>query len=281
MNTRKDYTRIDIDAVLRRRLPRYYRWIPKPLISLVKRIICQDELNRQLEINAGKNGADFCRGVIEDLEVSYTLTGEENLPAADDRRKIFVCNHPLGGLDGMVMIDMIARRYGSPLFFVVNDLLSVVSPLNDIFLPVNKHGRQSRQATLTLDEAFDSNHPVIMFPAGLVSRRSSTGIGDLVWNKMFVNRAIRHQRDIVPVYFEGRNSSFFYNFARLRVALGLKFNYEMICLPSEVFKSRGKQFVLHIGRQIAWTSLKGGAMAQSTASEIRTLVYNLKRKVSA
>lgn len=197
------------------------------------------------------------------------------MPPVENRRHIFVCNHPLGGLDGIVMIDFISSHYGPPVYFVVNDLLSAVKPLEGLFLPVNKHGRQSRDAAGVLDRAFDSDSPIIMFPAGMVSRRLKGGIADLKWNKMFVNRAIRHQRDIVPVHFGGHNSSFFYNFARLRVALGLRFNYEMVCLPSEVFKSRGKRFDIHVGTPVSWRSLEGGARAQATADAIRSLVYSL------
>lgn len=275
MKSHKNYNSIDIDAVLRDRVPGLYRWLPGCFVSLAKKIICQDDLNRQLRINAGKEGADFCHGVLADLDVRYHIDGADNMPAVGDCRKIFVCNHPLGGLDGIIMIDWISSRYKKPVFFVVNDLLSAIKPLENVFLPVNKHGKQSRYSAVSIDEAFDGDSPIIMFPAGLVSRRCGNNIADLVWNKMFVNRAIRHHRDIVPIYFDGRNSSFFYNFARLRVALGVKFNYEMICLPSEVFKSRGKRFTLKVGAPIEWQSLKGGVEAAHTADKIRSLVYSL------
>lgn len=268
--------KIDVNAVIRERLPRYYKWIPHPVIKLVERIIHQRDLNYLLEHNSGETGPDFCRGVLTDLNVGYTIEGTENLPASDDSRVTYVCNHPLGALDGIAIIDMISRLHeGKPLKFIVNDLLTAIRPLSDVFLPVNTHGAQSHAATAGINAAFSSDAPVVVFPAGLVSRRQKNEIRDLPWRKMFVNKSIEFKRDIVPLYFSGRNSGFFYNFAKFRTHLGLKFNYEMFLLPSEVFRCRNAQFSIHAGRRIHWTSLRGGNDAAAQAAEIRDIVYSL------
>jgi len=268
--------KIDVNAVIRERLPHYYKWIPRPAIRLVERIIHQRDLNYLLEHNIGKTGPDFCRGVLTDLNVNYAIDGTENLPASDDARVTYVCNHPLGALDGIAIIDMVSRLHaGKPVKFIVNDLLTAIRPLSDVFLPVNTHGPQSHTATAGINTAFGSDAPVVVFPAGLVSRRQNDGIRDLPWRKMFVNKSIEFRRDIVPLYFSGRNSGFFYNFAKFRTHLGLKFNYEMILLPSEVFRCRDAQFRIRAGRRIPWTSLRGGNEAAAQAAEIRDIVYSL------
>ena len=274
MSTAPKIIKIDVDAVLRQRLPRYYRFIPRWLISRLKRFVCQDEMNLMLEQNAGRRGADFCRGVIDHLNISYRVDGQENLPA--NPRVIIVCNHPLGGLDGMILIDYVTRHYGRPVRFLVNDLLMAIHPLDEVFLPVNKHGRQSRQAADDIDRAMESDAPILIFPAGLVSRKGKNGeVADLQWKKMFVNRAIKHRRDVIPTYFCGKNSNFFYNFAKLRTRLGLKFNIEMIRLPREVFLCKGKSFRLSFGQPIPWQSLRGGQDAESQSLEIRRMAYSL------
>lgn len=272
-NEERKCTLIDVDGIIRRRLPGYSRFLPRAVTRMVERAIRQDGLNRLLVNNAGKPGPEFCAGVLADLGVSYRLEGE--LPDADRRRVIYVSNHPLGGLDGIVLIDMIHRRHGGAVHFVVNDLLMAVEPLRDVFLPVNKHGRQSRAGTMSLEAAMAGDDPLIMFPAGLVSRRRNGRIADLPWNKMFVTKAIANRRDIVPLYFEGHNSSFFYNFARLREKTGLKFNIEMVRLPAEVFKAAGSRFTVHAGQPIAWQALEADPDRRHAAETVRRAVYSM------
>lgn len=266
--------RIDIDGVLRARLPRYHRFIPRCLVRCLERVVCQQELNDMLSVNAGRRDADFCRGVIEHLDITYQVHGECNLPA--DPRVIIVSNHPLGGLDGMILIDMVTRHYGGPVRFLVNDLLMAIEPLNGVFLPINKHGQQSRKAFQDVTDAMESDCPIIIFPAGLVSRKGKKGVvADLQWQKTFVNKAIRHRRDVIPCHFSGANSKFFYNFAKFRTRLGLKFNIEMVRLPREVFLSKGRDYAITFGKPVAWQSLRGGAEAQAQADALRAKVYGL------
>lgn len=268
---------INIGEVLRQRLPRYSRMIPRCVVRSLERTVCQDELNRLLRDNFPRRGADFCRGVLDDLGVTVRFHNTGNLPPKEHKRVLFVSNHPLGGLDGMVLIDFVRNYYGVEPRFIVNDLLTAIEPLSDTFIPVNKHGAQSRQAIEALDEAFASDVPLLMFPAGLVSRRGKKGVvADLEWQKMFVTKARRYARDIIPLHFYGENSSFFYKFAKFRRRLGLKFNIEMIYLPREVFRSRGKTFDVVVGEPVSHASL-GDMSPRDKAQQIRQQVYALDR----
>ncbi|MCM1520660.1 MAG: 1-acyl-sn-glycerol-3-phosphate acyltransferase [Lachnoclostridium sp.] len=265
--------KIDVDAVLRDRVPRLYRYIPDAVIRWLERFICQERMNSLLRANADREGVDFARGVLHDLGISYETSGR--LP--QDSRVIIVSNHPLGGLDGLVLADFVASHYGrKDIGFVVNDLLNAVKPLQSIFLPVNKFGKQSRIDARALDEAFASDRPIIMFPAGLVSRRNDAGlVRDLRWQKMVVNKALEYKRQIIPLHFDGENSTFFYKFARIRTKLGMKFNIEMICLPGEIFKAEGARFNLTIGEPILPSALRGGKEAREQADELCRAVYRL------
>lgn len=254
------WMKIDIDAVLRERLPRHYRYIPRPLISWLEHEVCQQDLNALLGHADGLEGAEFCRDVLAYLHVDYAVHDAERLPAATVRNVTYVSNHPLGGLDGMALIDMVTRHHGTEPYFVVNDLLMAVEPLRKVFVPVNKHGRQSRGATSAVEDAFSSDRPVIVFPAGLVSRRGKGGkIADLRWRKSFVNLSVHSGRDIVPLFFDGTNSRLFYRLAQTRERLGLKFNFEMVRLPREIMLSRGKHFDIYVGKRIPGLRLAGGA----------------------
>ncbi len=264
--------KIDVDSVLRQRAQGVRRFMPRVFVKWIEKIICQDDLNYLLAHNHGKRDAEFCEGVLADLNVSLELRG--CLPPKEDKRVILVSNHPLGALDGIALIDVLTRHYNCHINFIVNDLLMAVEPLSGVFVPVNKHGRQSRTAKNAVDEAMDRNEPVVIFPAGLCSRRGPGGvIRDLEWKKMFVAKARKYGRDIIPVHFDGRNSSFFYKFAQWRKRLGFKFNIEMVLLPREIFRCRGRHFVISFGKPIPVTSLTGN-MAEEAAA-IRETVYSL------
>lgn len=271
--------KIDVDGIIRKRLPRHYRYIPRFLIRWVENIICQKRMNEMLVGLRGLYDADFCRGLLDQLRIQYEIKNAENLPPVEKKRFLLVSNHPLGALDGVVMIDYLTRLYGGKVKFVVNDLLLAISPLKGVFVPINKHGRQSRKASCDVDEAFASDDPVIVFPAGMCSRRQSDGsICDLEWKKMFVNKAVEHQRDIIPVYFNAQNSSFFYNFAKFRTRIGLKFNVEMILLPREMLNKEDARFEMVVGKPIEYQALKNGKYAKEQAAEIKELVYKLKEQ---
>lgn len=271
---------INLRQIVRERLGRYSRLVPGFVLRRLEKTICQDRLNELLRNNYPREGAEFCEGVLADLDVELTVVGEDKLPSPAQRRVVFVCNHPLGGLDGMTLIAWATRRYGGKVHFVVNDLLNAVAPLRSVFVPVNKHGSQSRESIRAVDQAFAGDDPVLVFPAGLCSRRGSDGkIADLEWQKMFVNKAVEHHRNIVPLYFSGRNSDFFYNFAKIRKQIGLKFNIEMIYLPSEIFRARGSRFTLVCGDTIGWQELRSGKAAMEQAAEIRSLVYSLASRL--
>lgn len=268
---------INVGEVLRQRIPRYWRFIPRRLVHWLERTVCQDELNRLLRDNFPRRDADFCRGVLDDLGVTVNFHNLDNLPPKEQTRVLFVSNHPLGGLDGMSLIDFVRTYYGVAPRFIVNDLLNAVEPLSDTFIPVNKHGAQSREAILRLDDAFASDAPLLMFPAGLVSRRGKKGVvADLEWQKMFVAKARQYGRDIIPLHFYGENSSFFYKFAKFRRRIGLKFNIEMIYLPREVFRSKGKTFDVVVGKPIPHASLDDMPPARK-AQQIRQMVYDLEK----
>ena len=104
--------RIDIDAVLRERVPRHYRYIPRFVVRWLERLIRQDRLNELLEHNAAYTGADFAEGVLRDLSVTFDMRG--NLPDPSRRRVVLVSNHPLGGLDGLVLTAVVRTRPSSP-----------------------------------------------------------------------------------------------------------------------------------------------------------------------
>lgn len=264
--------KIDVDRVLRDRLPKHYRYIPRFAVRWLERVICQDRLNAILVKMAGKNSVDAASAALDEMGISIEASGLDRLP---DGRYMFVSNHPLGGLDGLALISLLGNRYDHNIKFLVNDLLMAVEPLRDVFLPVNKFGSQSRAAAGQIDAALGSDSQFITFPAGLCSRKQPDGtIADLRWQKAAVMHAVNYRRDIVPVYFDAQNSSFFYRFAKWRERLGIKFNIELIFLPKEMLKQSGSTLRAVIGEPIPWTSLDASHPKQE-ASRLREVVYSM------
>lgn len=277
MGLREGILQIDIRGILNDRIPKKKRrWIPSFLISYVERLIRQKELNEILRATLPSDGSEFARRVLDYLDIKVEVRGLENLKPGG--RYMFASNHPLGGLDGIALIALLGEKYGDDnIRFLVNDLLLNVTPLKKMFLPVNKFGRQGRESTVRINEKLASDCQIFQFPAGLCSRLQDNGeIKDLEWQKSFVVKAIESHRDIVPVYFEGKNSGKFYKTARWRKKLGIKFNIEQILLPSELCKARGSRFKIIFGNPVSWESLRNMSEGpKEIAQKIKTISYSL------
>ncbi len=270
--------RIDLDEIIRSRVGgKKARFIPRFLTASLERLIRQDDLNAALEATYPSEGTAFAKAIFNHFDIGIDVEGEENIPAGG--RFIFASNHPLGGLDGIGLIKVLGGRYGDEgLRVMVNDMLMNVSPLKRVFLPINKFGKQGREAVRAFGEAMASDMQIVMFPAGLVSRLGDDGnIADLEWQKSVVAKAIESRRDIIPVRFIGENRPRFYKLARLRKKLGLKFNIEQTLLPAELVEARGKRFRVIFGKPISWKSLRDFPGSQrEAAAQLRAAVYNLR-----
>src|SRR5699024_10965272 len=145
------------------------------------------------------------------------------------------------------------------------------------FVPVNKHGRQNGAGVEAFNGAFASDLPIVTFPAGLCSRRRRGVVRDLEWKPNFVKKAAAYDRDVVPVYFDGQLSDFFYRLANIRTSLGIGVNIEMLYLVDEMFRQAGSDFEMTIGAPIPSASLLEGRTPRQAADYVRRAVYALKR----
>lgn len=248
--------------------------VPGPVVSLIERIIHQQELNDMLRAADPSKGSAFADKIYSHLELQLRVKGEENIPPKG--RFVFASNHPLGGLDGIGLVKVLGHRYGDDnIRVLVNDMLMNVEPLKDQFLPVNKFGAQGREASKLINEAYRSDRQIVMFPAGLVSRiQPDGGIRDLQWQKSFVAKAIDSGRMIIPIRFDGLNRRRFYRLAKWRRRLGIKFNIEQIFLPSEVCASKGKHFSITFLPPVDPARLKAeGLSLLEIAADIRKSIY--------
>ncbi|MDE5606179.1 MAG: glycerol acyltransferase [Bacteroidales bacterium] len=264
---------IDLERIIRDKSEKLYRRLPRFVIGWLNRLLHVDELNAYLYKERDAWGIDFATAILDDFGCRITLQGAENLPASG--RYILVANHPLGGLDGMAIISRVGA-VRPDILFPVNDFLMALPNLRPVFVPIDKTGRNIHNQRL-LAEAFASDNLLLYFPAGLCSRKQKDGgIRDEEWKKTFIAKARETQRDIIPVFVDGKNSCFFYNFARWRKRLGLKFNLEQLFLVDEMFKQKGREIRLTVGRPISRSVLEDRSLSdRDWAQAVKAHVYRL------
>lgn len=274
MNTLTETT-IDVDSILRSKMGGRARWVPKPLVAWLKRIIHQNEVNRYLWESRHLSGTEWLEECVRYLDMTLEIVGEENLPDKNDGRLYtFVSNHPLGGADGVALGAIIGRRYDGKFKYLVNDLLMNLPGLAPLCIPINKTGRQGRNFPAMVEAGFSSDSHMLMFPAGICSRRKDGVISDVPWKKTFVAKSVEYRRDVVPIHFGGQNSDFFYRLANFSDR-HLKFNLAMLFLVDEMYKNVHKSFRIAIGEPIPWQTFDKSKTNAEWAQWVRERVYRL------
>lgn len=263
---------IDIDKVLREKAQGKH--IPKFLVSYLKRIVHQEELNVFLREHGDDMGVQFVNASLDFLDVKVKVNQAENLPK--EGLYTFVSNHPLGAQDGLILASVLGTAYNEKIKYPVNDLLMSLHGMTPFFIPINKTGKQSRDFPRMIEAGFQSDNQMVLFPAGLCSRRHNGKIRDVEWTKTFITKSVETHRDVVPIHFNGRNSNFFYNLSNLCKFFGIKFNIAMIYLVNEAFKNRHKTFEVTIGKPIPWQTFDKTRTAHQWAAYVRDLVYKME-----
>lgn len=288
MTYKDDNCAIDIDKVLRSKLGNKASWVPRFLVNWLKRTIHQEWMNQHLcGKGSGQTGVDWLDGCLEYLNCKVKVRtkidgdvheGLDAIPDNDDGRYYtIVCNHPLGGQDGIALGSVVCHKFDSKMVYLVNDLLMNLKGLAPLCVPINTTGRNGRDFPKMVEAAFGSKKNVVMFPAALCSRKGEDGmIRDLEWKKTFISKSVQYHRDVIPVHFSGHNSDKFYNIARWCKRLHLKFNVAMLYLPDEMYKNQGKTFTVTFGKPIPWQTFDRSKTPAEWAQWVRGKVYELE-----
>lgn len=269
---------LNIEQILASKIGDKMKYVPKFVINWLTRIAHQDELNDFLWKNREKTGSDWLQAALEYLDMTIETKGLENLPDKDDpKRYTFVSNHPLGGIDGVALGMIIGKRYDDNFRYIVNDLLMALPGLAPLCIPVNTTTKKGRDFPAIVEAGFASDHHLLMFPAGLCSRKIDGKIQDLEWKKTFITKSIETHRDVVPIHFEGRNSEKFYRIANICKKLHLKVNVAMLYLSDEMFKNRHKTFTVTFGKPIPWETFDKSRKHKDWAQWVRERSYELQK----
>lgn len=265
---------IDIEKAIHTKNPQLLRWIPGFALNYIKRVTHENWLNSVLNAHLDQKGLDFADALIREFEMDVKLIGGENIPKTGG--VILASNHPLGGMDGIAFMHAIGK-IRPDVRFLVNDLLMSFDNFDPIFVPVNKFGKNSKDANLRIEEAYSKGYAVLIFPAGLVSRKQEGEIKDLPWKKSFISKAKKYHLDVIPCHIGGRNSEFFYNLANWRKRLGIKANVEMFWLVDEMYQQRGKKIEITIGKPISYQQFDQAKNDANWAEVIKGEVYKLEK----
>lgn len=263
---------IDVDEAFLSKNPGLYRMLPGFIISYLKKVVHQDEINSFIDRHGNKHAFEFVDEVVTEFGAKIGIIGIENIPKTGGC--IFASNHPLGGLDAMALIQAIGK-VRKDIQFIVNDILLQLKNLSGIFTGVNKHGKNSAEVLSTLDELYASGKGVLIFPAGLVSRKQNGQIIDLEWKKSFVTNSRKNNIPVIPVFIEGRNSEFFYNLSNFRKRVGIKANIEMLYLADEMYKQKNKTITVIFGKPIPASFFKTEKSDREWAQLVKEHVYSL------
>ena len=267
---------IDLEKLIASKNEKTLKRIPTFLINYLKRILHQDEINDFISKNKDKKGADWCAAVVEYLDITYTVKNIEKIPK--EGKLVIAMNHPLGGMDAIILVDAL-RNHRSDLKFIVNDLLMHIEGMQDMFVGVNKHGKTKNSIREQITELFQSDKAVCIFPAGLVSRKFKRKVEDLVWKKTFVTYSKEFDRTIIPIYIDGGLSNFFYRLARFRKFIGIKANIEMLYLSNELFKQKGKHIEFIVGEPINKEYLSSTPNDKVLSQGIKEKTYELRNQL--
>ncbi|MDO4158917.1 MAG: glycerol acyltransferase [Prevotellaceae bacterium] len=267
---------IDISEILKSKMGSKAKFVPSPLVKWLKHIVHQDEVNKYLWDSRHLVGVEWLEECVRYLDMTLEIVGKENLPDKNDGRLYtFVSNHPLGGEDGVALGAIIGRHYDGRFRYLVNDLLMNLPGLAPLCIPINKTGSQSRAFPAMVEAGFKSDNHMLMFPAGICSRRIDGKIHDLAWTKTFITKSVETHRDVVPIHFGGQNSDFFYNLANICKKLGIKFNIAMLFLVDEMYKNAHKSFRVAIGKPIPWQTFDKSKTPLEWAKYVEDIVYTL------
>lgn len=267
---------IDIDNILKSKMGSKAKYVPSFASAWLKHIVHQDQVNEFLHSARDLKGVPWLDATLKYLDITLKVEGKENLPPKDDGKLYtFVSNHPLGGIDGVAIGSVVGHHYDGNFRYLVNDLLMNLPGLAPLCIGINKTGKKGRDFPAMVEAGFASQNHMVMFPAGLCSRRINGEIHDIPWKKTFITKSVQNQRDVVPIHFGGQNSNFFYRLANICKRLGIKFNIAMLFLADEMFKNTHQTFTVKIGKPIPWQTFDNTKTPMEWALFVEDTVYKL------
>ena len=217
---------------------------------IILRILRISAINKIYDNNKNKSDLDFLNGILDDCKIKFEIPEEDLKRIPKEGPFITISNHPLGGIDGVLLLKLVTEKRAD-YKIVANFLLHRVAPLKPYVMPVNpfetrKDAKSSvagiKSALLHLREG----KPLGIFPAGEVSTHKDGKLNvDKPWEEGAIKLIKKANVPVIPIYFHAKNSRLFYFLSKFSDTL------RTAKLPSEVIQQRGRVIKVRIGKPIS------------------------------
>lgn len=245
-----------------------------PIAWAFKSISGLSKLNEIYERGKDKDTADFLQYLLDDLGINFELHEEDLKRIPKEGSFVIVANHPLGALDGILMMHIIGQV--RPDFKVMgNFLLHKIKPLEPMVIAVNPFETRKDVYNSTSGMRAALRHVreggcLGVFPAGEVSTKDEKGvIADREWQESALKLIRKLQVPIIPMYFHAKNSPLFYRMAAMNP------NLQTAMLPAEMVRTRVKPIRIRIGKPILPKQLQEMEDLVSFSDFLRKKTYAL------
>lgn len=243
-----------------------------PVMQLLRHLFHEEEVNQFLHQHQDLGAFEFTDKVLEHFRISYLVSAREKENIPSEGRVVIVSNHPLGTLDGLVLLKLIGevRR---DIKILANDLLWQFEPLRPLLLPVDNLTQSGYRRTVReVTDCLQQDQAIIIFPAGEVSRASATGIKDGPWQSGFVHFARKTNAPILPIHLNSKNSALFYSLSMIYRPIG------GLMLVNEMFKKHAEDMPVRIGELIPLERFDNNELPLKTRLKLlRKHVYRLPK----
>ena len=223
--------------------------VGKPVAWFLKKALDLDKLNKLYDGGAHLGAVDFLSYLIDELNVDYEIHEEDLKRIPKTGPFIIVSNHPLGALDGILLMHIMHKI--RPDFKVLgNFLLHKIEPLQPMVIPVNpfetrKDAYNSLNGMREVLRTLKEDGCIGIFPAGEVSFRDENGeLQDREWQDTAMKLIKKAKVPVIPVFFRAKNSEIFYRMAKVHSDL------QTAMLPAEMMRKRTRPIQIRIGKPI-------------------------------
>ena len=247
---------------------------------VLMKILKISALNKLYDNNKHMNDVSFLNGLLDDLRIKFEIPEEDFKRLPKEGAYITISNHPLGGVDGILLLKLMLER--EPNFKIIaNFLLHRAVPLKPYIMPVNpfETHKDAKSSVIGIKETFrhlSDGKPLGMFPAGEVSAyKDGKLMVDKPWEEGAIKVIRKAQVPVVPIYFHAKNSRLFYFLSKISPSL------RTAKLPSELFTHKDRVIKVRIGNPISVKEQNEYTKFEDYAEFLRKKTYLLANSFDA